>query len=88
MKSALELAMERTGGNNPNLTAEQKAAIEEIRSIARAKTAEEEIMANQQLAAMADPAAIAQLKEQSAARKRKIEADAEDKVERIRAGKR
>lgn len=85
MKSALELAMERTGGG-PKLTPEQKRKIEEIRSVAKAKVAEEEIMVAKKIGGMNDPAAIGQLKGQSAALIRKIEADAEAKVEKVRGG--
>ena len=86
MKSALELAMERSGGV-AKLTPEQKREIGEIRSVAKAKVAEEEIMAAKKIDGMSDPAAIAQLKEQSAALIRKIEANAEAKVEKVRGGK-
>lgn len=85
MKSALELAMERAGGVT-KLTPEQKREIEEIRAVAKAKVAEEEIMAAKKVGGMNDPAAIEQLKGQSAALIRKIEADAEAKVEKVRGG--
>lgn len=84
MKSALELAMEKTAqkeGAKP--TEKQKREIEEIRSIAKAKAAEEEIMAQGQIAS-ADPAKAKELKELSAARIRKIMADAEAKIEKAR----
>ncbi len=86
MKSALELAMERSG-NVAKLTPEQKKKIEDIRAVAKSKIAEEEIMTAKKIGGMDDPAAIAQLKEQSAALIRKIEADTEAKVEKVRGGK-
>lgn len=86
MKSALELAMERSGGV-AKLSPKQKREIEEIRAVAKAKVAEEEIMAAKNISGMDDPAAIAQLKAQSAALIRKIEANAEEKVEKVRGGK-
>ncbi len=86
MKSALELAMERSGVA-AKLTPEQKRKIEDIRAVAKSKVAEEEIMAAKKISGMNDPAAIAQLKEQSAAFIRKIEAGAEAQVEKVRGGK-
>ena len=59
MKSAYELAMERSSGPSIKLTDEQKAALTETDSKMRAKVAETEIMFDQQLAAEADPAKAA-----------------------------
>jgi len=86
MKSALELAMEKTAGKaGTKLTDKQKKDIAEIRSVAKAKAAEEEIMARDKLASLADPQAAATLKEQSAALVRRILEKAEGKVEEIRS---
>lgn len=85
MKSALELAMERSGGV-AKLTPKQKKEIEELRAVAKSKIAEEEIMAAKKISGMNDPAAIEQLKGQSAALIRKIEAAVEAKVEKVRGG--
>lgn len=85
MKSALELAMERSGGV-AKLTPKQKKEIEELRAVAKSKIAEEEIMAAKKISGMSDPAAIEQLKGQSAALIRKIEAAVEAKVEKVRGG--
>lgn len=87
MKSALELAMEKTAGKEPKLTADQKKEIEEIRSVAKAKAAEEEIMAAGQMGRAASPEAAKDIKEKSAARIRKIMADAEAKAEKVKSRK-
>lgn len=86
MKSARELALEKTG-KGPSLTDSQKKEIAEIRSVAKAKAAEEEIMAAEKLARTPDPESARQLKEQSAARVRKIMDDAENKIEKLKARK-
>ncbi|MEE9368632.1 MAG: hypothetical protein V3V05_07170 [Pontiella sp.] len=56
MKSAYELAMERSGGESNKLTASQKTSIADIDSRMKAKVAEIEIMFDQQLATETDPA--------------------------------
>ena len=56
MKSAYELAMERSGGESNKLTASQKTSIADIDSKMKAKVAETEIMFDQQLTTETDPA--------------------------------
>lgn len=63
MKSAFELALERSGGTLSELTPEKKAQIAEIDAVYKAKIAEAEISADQKLKNMEDPARIDELKE-------------------------
>ncbi len=87
MKSALELAMEKTATKaGIKLTEKQRKEIEEIRSVAKSKVAEEEIMVAQKLGAMPDPQAASILKEHSAAFIRKILDKADAEIEQIRGG--
>lgn len=84
MKSAYELAMERLGGESKELTEEQKSALADIDSRMKAKTAETEIMFDQQLEAEVDPAKagfIQQTRQQQIA---KIKDEAEAEKEQVR----
>ncbi len=63
MKSAFELALERSGGNLAEISPEKKAAIAEIDAVYKAKIAAAEISAGQKLKNMEDPEQIAALKD-------------------------
>ena len=89
MKSAYELAMERLEKEAPTvtLTSEQKAEIAEIESIARAKIAEKELFIKDQIAkavAAGDFESVQQLDRQLGVEVRNLQADAEEKKERVR----
>ena len=84
MKSAYELAMERFGGEEKSLTDEQKAAIAEVDAKMKAKIAEIEIMAEQQLATEMDPAKAAMAQQARIEQITKIKAEAEAEKEQIR----
>jgi septin family protein len=91
MKSAYELAMERLQQQAPgvSLTAAQKAAIAELESRHRAQVAQREIGLGAEIetaeAAGEQDQAVA-LRQQLAAEKRKLEAELEEKKERVRRG--
>lgn len=84
MKSAYELAMERTGGASQDLTDEQKLAITEIDSMMKAKVAETEIMFDQQYATEADPAKAAFIQQTRQQQIASIKEKAEEEKEAIR----
>ncbi|MDF7800518.1 Spy/CpxP family protein refolding chaperone [Pontiellaceae bacterium B1224] len=86
MKSAYELAMERSTGPALKLTDEQKAALTEIDSKMKAKVAETEIMFDQQLAAETDPAKAGLIQQTRQQQIAKIKENAEDEKERVRRG--
>jgi len=92
IKSAFDLAMERLdkrNGKMATLTAEQKRAIAETESKAKAKTAEVEIMFQQKLStaqATNDPAQLEEVERQKRSELDKIRRQAEDEKERIRRG--
>ncbi len=95
LKSAYELAMERLRRQDRErgdrqhrpLTSEQKAAIAEARSQAKARLAELEIMHRKQVAeAGGDPARLAELEERFRRDRERIESSVESKVARIRKG--
>lgn len=90
MKSAYELAMERLEKNAPTrkLTEAQKARIAEIESQAKAKLAERELLLGAELEkarAKGDVGEVAALEKQLASERKRIESDAEEKKERVRA---
>ena len=84
MKSAYELAMERSSGPSVKLTDEQKAAIAEIESKMKAKVAETEIMFDQQLATETDPAKLAFTQQTRQQQLAKTKRDAEEEKEGVR----
>lgn len=90
MKSAFDLAIERLekgDGKLAALTAEQKRAIAEVESRAKAKIAEIEIMFQQKRSAAqatGDPAQIEEVERQRRADLDKIRRQAEDEKDRIR----
>lgn len=88
MKSSYELAMERLNKTAPvaKLTAEQKKEIAELESKAKAKTAEREIALKDAIVAAAeagDSEKVNQLKDQLIKERRTIQADLEEKKDRI-----
>ena len=85
MKNAYELAMERMGGEAVSLTDSQKTAIADIDSKMKAKTAETEIMFNQQLATETDPAKAAFILQTKVDQLAKIRAAAEADKEKVRS---
>jgi flagellar biosynthesis protein FliP len=84
MKSAYELAMERLGGESHELTKEQKQALAEIDSKAKASIAETEIMFDQQLATESDPAKAALIQKTRQQQIEKIRREAEEEKESVR----
>lgn len=89
MKSSYELAMERLAKNSPTvkLTPEQKTRLAELDSLYKAKIAEREIFLNGQLAnavSQGDPEAMAQIEKQLASERRTLEAECEEKKEKVR----
>jgi len=85
MKSAYELAMERLTQSSPTLklSAQQKQELAELDSEYAAKIAAREIALQGEMA-RAEGDAAAALREQLAADRRKLQADLEDKKERVR----
>lgn len=86
MKSAYELAMERLGGESEKLTEEQKQAIAEIESRAKAKIAETEILFDQQLAEESDPAKASLIQQTRQRQITKTREEAEEEKEGVRRG--
>ncbi|MCB1127575.1 MAG: hypothetical protein KDM81_13865 [Verrucomicrobiae bacterium] len=89
MKSAYELAMERLNQTAPikKLTDEQKAQLAELDSKYNAKLAERELLLNGELAkarVSGDYEAIEQLEKQLSSERRRIEAEREEKKEKVR----
>ena len=84
MKSAYELAMERSGGESNKRTASQKASIADIDSKMKAKVAETEIMFDQQLSIETDPAKASFIQQTRQQQIAKIREDAEAEKESVR----
>lgn len=63
MKSAYELALERTGGKLTELSAEKKAKIAEIDRFYKAKIAGADLSAQQRLAKEDDPVKIEEIRQ-------------------------
>jgi hypothetical protein len=85
MKSAYELAMERSGGEAKELTDGQKAAIAEIDSKMKSRIAETEIMFDQQLASEMDPAKASLMQQTKVEQLARIRSEAEADKENIRS---
>ena len=85
MKSAWELALERSGGALQELSPEKKKKIAELERAAQAKIAAAKITAEHKLAAMTDPDEIDQLKEGLVNEIRSIEESLARKKEAVRA---
>jgi hypothetical protein len=89
MKSSYELAMERLNKTAPmvKLSAAQKKAIAELESRCTAKIAEREIALNAEIKqAQGDFEKQSELREELARERKKIQADLEEKKERVRQG--
>lgn len=88
MKSAYELAMERLNKTAPSvkLTAAQKKELADLDSRYAAKIAEREIALNSEIAKAADPEQQQTLREQLVNERKKLQAELEDKKERVRQG--
>lgn len=87
MKSAYELAMERLNKSAPTvkLSAAQKKEIAELESRCTAKIAEREIALNAEIdRAQGDIEKQSELREQLTFERKKIQADLEEKKERVR----
>ena len=90
MKSAYELAMERLNKSAPppaKLTDEQKKQLAELDSVYSAKIAEREIFVKSELAkaaAKGDYEAMAQIEKQLASDRKSLQAELEEKKEKIR----
>jgi hypothetical protein len=88
MKSAYELAMERLEKTAPaaKLTAAQKKELAELDSLYAAKIAGREIALNGEIAGAADDVEREEsLREQLVSERRKLQAELEEKKERVRA---
>lgn len=92
MKSAYELAMERLNKTAPTvkLTAAQKKEIAELESQYAAKIAGREIALKDEIAKLTaadDLEKVEATRQQLAQERKKLQAELEEKKERIRAGK-
>ena len=92
MKTAYELAMERLGKTAPTikLTAEQKKQLAELDSQYAAKIAEREIALNDEIgkvAATGDVEKVEALQQQLINERKKLQAELEEKKERVRQEK-
>jgi len=88
MKSSYELAMERLSKSAPvaKLTAAQKAEIAELESKTKAKTAEREIALKEAIATASEAGdfeKLEQLQQQLIKERKAIQADLEEKKDRI-----
>ena len=89
MKSSYELAMERLGKQSPatKLTEAQKKQLAELDSVYSAKIAEREIFLQGQMAKAAETGdweAMQQLEKQIASEKKTLQAELEEKKEKVR----
>jgi hypothetical protein len=92
MKSAYELAMERLNKTSPTvkLNAEQKKQIAELESQCAAKIAQREIGLKaeiQKAAEKGDGEEMEKLQQQLVNERKKLQADFEEKKEKVRQGK-
>ena len=90
-KSAYELAMERlrksdadAGIESQTVTAEQKAAIAEIRNYYEAKMAEQQVLHQSTLRKTADPAAREALEAEYRRARERLSSERDGKIEKIR----
>ena len=88
MKSSYEIAMERLNKTAPaaKLTAEQKKALAELDSRYAAKIAEREIALKGEIARAGDAEKEESLRNQLVLERKKLQAELEDKKERVRSG--
>lgn len=92
MKSAYELAMERLNQQAPSvkLTAEQKARLADLDSLYKSKIADREILVKGQLqkaAEKGDAEAYEQLEKQLVSDRKTLNAELEEKKDRVRQEK-
>lgn len=92
MKSSYELAMERLNKQAPSakLTAAQKAQLADLESLYKSKIADREILVKGQLqkaAEKGDAEAYEQLEKQLVSDRKTLNAEMEEKKERVRQGK-
>lgn len=92
MKSAYELAMERLNKQAPSVkvTDAQKAELADLDSLYKSKIADREILVKGQLqkaAEKGDAEAYEQLEKQLVSDRKTLNAELEEKKERVRAGK-
>jgi hypothetical protein len=92
MKSAYELAMERLSKAAPavKLTADQKKRLAELEAVYKAKIADREIFVQGELAKAVekgDGEAIEQLEKQLISTRKSLQAELEEKKEKVREGK-
>ena len=92
MKSSYELAMERLNKTAPavKLSAEQKKQLAELDSKCKAKIAGREIFVRSEIEKAVDkgdPEAIEQLEKQLVSDRKSLQAELEEKKERVRQGK-
>lgn len=90
MKSAYELAMERLEQSAPSvkLSAAQKTQIAELESVYAAKIAARELALNGEIAGAADDVEKEEsLREQLVNERRKLQAELDEKKQRVRAGR-
>jgi hypothetical protein len=91
MKTAYELAMERLSKSSPTikLTAQQKKEIAELESKYAAKIAERELFVKGEIAKTIDKGdyeAIEQLEKQLVSDRKSLQAELEEKKEKVRKG--
>lgn len=91
MKTAYELAMERLSKSSPSvkLTDAQKRQIAELESRCKAKIAEREIALKGEMSRAAeagDAEKLAELEQQLANERKKLQADLEEKKDTVRRG--
>jgi hypothetical protein len=92
MKSSYELAMERLNKQAPSakVTAAQKAQLADLESLYKSKIADREILVKGQLqkaAEKGDAEAYVQLEKQLVSDRKTLNAEMEEKKDRVRAGK-
>ena len=89
MKSSYEIAMERLNKNAPTIktTAKQKKELAELDSRYTAKIAEREIALSREINEVRDAEKEEMLRDQLVQERKKLQADLEEKKERVRSGK-
>jgi hypothetical protein len=89
MKSSYEIAMERLNKNAPTIktTAKQKKELAELDSRYAAKIAEREIALSREINEVRDAEKEEMLRDQLVQERKKLQADLEEKKERVRSGK-
>jgi hypothetical protein len=92
MKSAYELAMERLNQQAPSvkLTAEQKAKLADLDSLYKSKVADREILVKGQIEKAVDKGdyeAVEQLEKQLLSDRKSLNAELEERKDRVRQGK-